>query len=78
MIDYKIIILTIVILLFIFLVKSCVNDNFLDFLPYPKLQSIRNPSYDLRGDPYIIPNAIIGPWMQSTIVPNPNRQMILV
>lgn len=74
----KIIILTIIIFLFIFLVRLYSNENFLDFLPYPTLQSIRNPSYDLRGDPYIIPNAIISPWMQSTIVTNPNRRMILV
>lgn len=76
MIDCKIIIFILIVLLIIFLVKSC--DNFFDFLPYPELQVNRNPSYDLRGDPYIIPNSIIGPWNQSTIVANPNRQMILV
>ena len=52
------------------------NEGFL--ICYPEVISIRNPSYDIRGDPYIIPKAIISPWNQSTIYPNPNRHMILL
>lgn len=74
MLNFNIIIITIIILIIFFFIR--LNEGFL--IGYPEVISIRNPSYDLRGDPYIIPKAIISPWNQSTIYPNPNRYMILI
>ena len=34
---------------------------------------VRNQSYDIRGDPFILPHLYISPWNQSTIFPFPNE-----
>lgn len=38
-------------------------------LSFEKFTGRKNMSYDIRGDPFIIPNVLVSPWNQSNIIP---------
>lgn len=38
--------------------------------------SLRNPSYDLRGDPVANPQNVVSPWQQSSILPDLSRKSL--
>lgn len=38
--------------------------------------SLRNPSYDIRGDPVANPQQVVSPWSQTSISPDLNRKSL--
>ncbi len=40
-------------------------------LSFEKFTGQKNMSYDIRGDPFPIPNVLVSPWNQSNIRPYP-------